>query len=68
MPMHARGRDTSPELAAIRTVLKHAETARDRIDDTADNADQDARDMQIALDEVVELLDPWRRTGAPKRR
>ncbi|MFJ9234126.1 hypothetical protein ACIRJ3_03965 [Streptomyces anulatus] len=30
--------------------------------------DPDARDMRIALDEVVDLLAPWRRTAPPKRR
>lgn len=65
--MSTRGRDTTPELAEVRSVLTRAETARDRLDDLTGEADPDAREMRIALDEVVELLDPWRRTGAPKR-
>ncbi|NDZ63589.1 hypothetical protein [Streptomyces cyaneofuscatus] len=68
MTDHTRGRDTSPELTTVRKILKHAETARDGIDDTNQDADPDARDMRIALDEVVDLLAPWRRTAPPKRR
>ncbi|MDW4900636.1 hypothetical protein [Streptomyces californicus] len=67
MDDHTRGRDTSPELTAVRTVLARAETALERIDDTTEDADPDARDMRIALDEVVDLLAPWRRTAPPKR-
>lgn len=62
-----RGRDTSHELTEVRTVHQRALTAIRRIDWACDhyglNPDSDA--MRDALEQVVALLEPWKRTGRP---
>jgi hypothetical protein len=77
-----RGRETSNALTEIRTVLSRARTAQRFLDGpteyrlTSDGSrdhdaprveDPDAREMRIALAEVVELLEGWARTGPPKK-
>lgn len=65
-----RGRDTSRELTEVRTVHKRAMTAIERIDWTSNhyglNPDSDA--MRDALEQVVALLEPWKRVGRPLKR
>lgn len=75
----ARGRDSSRALSDVRTVLSHAETARDAFADAGTELDwslplgervyrdPDHDAMVAALDEVVRLLSRWRRTGRTRR-
>lgn len=68
-----RGRDTSPALTEARTVRKRALSALDRLDwldhyygkdpDRADKIDPDTEEIRAALRQVVDLLEPWKRTG-----
>lgn len=65
--MADRGRDTSEELAHIRTVLgsaEHALWALGMLRDRGFN-DPDAAEMRVALFEIVAMLKRWRRTGRP---
>lgn len=72
-----RGRDTSPELTEVRTVLSRAESALDRLayvqwqqragSTFYPTLDPDHDRMRDALAAVVEQLDEWRRTGRPKQ-
>lgn len=80
---HPRGSDTSRALAEVRTVLSRAETALsklsdgvteyryDRNTDSTDGRDEwrdeDADEMVFDLEQVVTLLEKWRKTGATKR-
>lgn len=77
--MSDRGRDVSPELTEVRTVLSRAETALNTLDyirrqQAKDGEagfygtpDADFDRMYGALNEVVAWLDEWRRTGRPKK-
>ncbi|WP_435109814.1 hypothetical protein [Nocardiopsis synnemataformans] len=67
--MSDRGRDTSRELTEVRTVWKRALTGIEQIDYAShdETPDPDAAEMRAALERVVELLEPWKRTGRPKR-
>ncbi|MCX5070804.1 hypothetical protein OOJ91_33710 [Micromonospora lupini] len=74
-----RGLEATRALTQVRTVLSRAETARKILDGpteyhTSDDAggidfdrgkyeDPDAAEMRAALDQVVELLSRWRKTG-----
>ncbi|MBM0201895.1 hypothetical protein JNW90_01330 [Micromonospora sp. STR1s_5] len=74
-----RGREASRALTQVRTVLSRAETARKTLDGPTEYhtstgpsgidfargkyEDPDAADMRAALDQVVELLSRWRKTG-----
>jgi hypothetical protein len=71
---YPRGAETSRALAEVRAVLTRAENVRallDRPTEPGDNPndfnrwrdDPDAPQMREALDKVIALLDPWRRTG-----
>jgi hypothetical protein len=76
-----RSTETSYALTEVRTVLSRAETARLNLDGPTEYAlqpdgrrdygtrtdDEDAALMRAALDQVVELLEPWRRTGRSRR-
>lgn len=71
-----RGRDVSWELSEVRTVLSRAENARDSIRARPDSwvvtsgriaLDPDRVEMLAALDEVIERLARWRRTGRSLR-
>lgn len=64
------GRRTSDELTEARTVLSRAESALDRLEHIrAWGADQDPMHQQIedALIRVRNLLEPYRRTGRPRK-
>jgi len=67
-----RGRDTSDALTEVRTVHKRAKSALDRLDHldeyrgtyySDDRIDPDTPEIRAALEKVVELLEPWKRTG-----
>ncbi|WP_435109953.1 hypothetical protein [Nocardiopsis synnemataformans] len=66
-----RGRDTSRELTEVRTVWKRALSALERVGYVEqyrpDETDPDAPEMRAALEQVVALLEPWKRTGRPRR-
>lgn len=75
--MADRGRDTSDELTEVRTVLSRAESAlhrfaflrsaREQWGGLYPVTDPDEQEMEAALNEVVSLLDRWRRTGRSHR-
>lgn len=64
------GRRTSDELTEARTVLSRAESALDRlgwIEVRAAQEDPEHEKIHAALSKVVELLEPFRRTGRPRK-
>ena len=70
--MSDRGRDVSHALTQARTVLSRAETGaadlrRARVNRWEWGDDPDAEEIIAALEQVVDLLDKWRRTGRPKK-
>jgi hypothetical protein len=67
LTMSDRGRDTSIELSEVRTVLSRAEHALWVVEGTRPYAgrDPDSPEITAALQEVIGLLDRWRRTGRP---
>lgn len=79
---YPRGRDVSTALTEVRTVLSRAEAALRRLSEPTEYhklpecrydfdrpkyEDPDAQDMRLALDQVIDLLDRWRRTGRTAR-
>jgi hypothetical protein len=76
MTRRGRGRDTSYALTEVRTVWKRAKSALDRLDHldeylgtyySDDEIDPDTPEIRAALEQVVELLEPWKRTGRKSR-
>lgn len=77
-----RGRDVSQELTEVRTVLSRAESAVKSILRMREHPftypdgryggnrgyDPDGQEMIDRLKQVIELLEPWRKTGTTKRR
>lgn len=78
-----RGREATRALTEVRTVLSRAETARKVLEGPTEYhrsdgpggidlergryEDPDAADMRAALDQVIELLSRWRKTGKATR-
>lgn len=64
----SRGRDTSMALSEVRTVLGRATTALEYLHAIGALYERDPDHDSIckALEEVIDLLEPWRRTGRRK--
>jgi hypothetical protein len=80
VPLPSRGNDVSEELTEVRTVLKRAETALQNIRDARAGAtsrawsrypqpfnhDPDTDEMILVLEQAVQGLAKWRKTGRTK--
>jgi hypothetical protein len=74
VPLPSRGNDVSEELTEVRTVLKRAETALQNIRDARAwrrypqpfNHDPDTDEMILVLEQAVQGLAKWRKTGRTK--
>ena len=70
--MTDRGRDRNHVLSEIRTVHSRAKTALAALVSHKDSNyagwhDPDQDEMIVALEEVIEKLDRWKKTGAPAK-
>lgn len=77
--MSDRGQDTSSELSEVRTVHSRAANALEWMERYAERDvqwdgktptkhDPEDREMIAALQEVVRILEPWKRTRKARRR